>query len=75
MKKVILILLALLIITGCSSENVESSDDSTIKIGVLQLMDHESLNSAYEGFKDALKDNGYEVCISDHGSIFSQSRV
>ena len=60
MKKVILILLVLLIVAGCSSENVESSDDSTIKIGVLQLMDHESLNSAYEGFKDALKDNGYD---------------
>ena len=33
---------------------------SQIKIGVLQLIEHNALDSAYKGFVDGLKEAGYE---------------
>lgn len=56
MKKLITILLAAILLAGCSNQ---AADENNITIGVLQLMDHEALNNAYNGFIDALKDNGY----------------
>lgn len=55
MKKVLTLLIILMMLMGCSSNN----NPNAIKIGVLQLMDHEALNNTYQGFKDALSDNGY----------------
>ena len=56
MKKIIVALLLLILLTGCGHQ---AMDEDAITIGVLQLMDHEALNNAYDGFIDALKDNGY----------------
>ena len=39
---------------GCNSEK-----DDKIQIGILQLIQHEALDSANKGFVDALKENGY----------------
>ncbi len=58
---------------GCSSDNggdgtetgtaesttTESSSDEKIKIGISQFVEHTALDSAREGFEEALKDEGY----------------
>ena len=44
--------------SSSSSEQSEESDDM-LKIGIMQLTDHEALNSSREGFVQALADNGY----------------
>ena len=43
--------------TACG--NSESTGEETINIGILQLMDHESLNASREGFLDVLEEAGY----------------
>lgn len=58
MKKILMILLVMLL-TACSSQN-QTVDENALHIGVLQLMEHEALNNTYNGFIDALKENGYE---------------
>lgn len=61
MKKILsLLAVAALILTGCSSGD-NGSSNTTYKIGVLQMMTHEALNAAYEGFQDGLKEAGIEV--------------
>lgn len=64
MKKSIWILIVLLLMTACSSNSV--SKDEKVKIGVLQLMEHEALSDVYRGFKDALNDNGYTDVIYEY---------
>lgn len=66
MKKIIVSLLALgLMLTGCGtgdtpSDNPSSApkDLSEVKIGVIQLMKHDALNSSYKGFVDVLVEAG-----------------
>ena len=60
MKKLILTFLVLILLSGCGQEEKTASDDDLVHIGVLQLMEHESLDQAYEGFKAALNDAGYD---------------
>ncbi len=64
--KLLAVLAALcLALAGCggSGDNASTGDnaatDAHYTIGVMQLMDHEALNLAQEGFLDALTDNGY----------------
>lgn len=56
-KKIIPCILTILsaasLFTGCNSKE-------TIKIGVSQLVQHNALDAAYEGFVDGLKEAGYE---------------
>lgn len=64
---------AVLILAACGGESSSSSssesDDGTsstgdakkFKIGVTQIVEHPSLDAAYEGFKKALEDAGIEV--------------
>lgn len=48
------------IFTGCgNSEGEVSNSDKTYEIGIIQLVEHNALDSACQGFKDALADNGY----------------
>lgn len=58
MKKLVVSLLALgLMLTGCgtgSSSTNETNDLSEVKIGVIQLMQHDALDLSYEGFKEVL---------------------
>ncbi|MBQ2795668.1 MAG: ABC transporter substrate-binding protein [Oscillospiraceae bacterium] len=58
MKKIISVLMALvmmLAVSGCSGE----SDSDVVKIGVIQFMQHASLDEAYQGFVDGLAEAGY----------------
>lgn len=74
MKKLIRVAAAILscafviMAAGCAKNGTKESDvastvssDSSKKysIGIIQYVDHVALNSAREGFIDALKDNGY----------------
>lgn len=52
MKKLLMVLLVLLMITGCSS----GSGNKKIRVGVIQFMQHEALDSATKGFEDVLKE-------------------
>lgn len=65
-----LMLASFLAITGCgnndsskegASEVSGSEGGKTFKIGVNQIVEHQSLDSALEGFKAALKEKGLEV--------------
>ena len=65
MKKILIALLCgmLLMLTACGSGNQKSNakeENKTVKIGIIQLIEHPSLDSAREGFIVALKDAGYE---------------
>lgn len=61
MKKlfVIVLLCCVLIISGCAIGRGGSTDEQKYTIGIIQLVEHVALDSAREGFIDALKDNGY----------------
>lgn len=52
---VVIVVLSVLLV----SQTVFAQED-VINIGVLQLVEHASLDDAYRGFVDALKDAGYE---------------
>jgi putative ABC transport system substrate-binding protein len=52
----IVLLSLLLIVGGCSQS---SSSNEEVVIGVTQIVEHESLNAAFDGFKKALEENGY----------------
>jgi len=68
-----LTLTSALLFTGCTSSNQENSVEPTssnqesnsdsgsekFDIGIIQLTEHAALDSACEGFKKALSDNGY----------------
>lgn len=56
-KKILAVLLALTLICGtfaACSGNENKDDDGKYKIGVVQLLPHEALDKATQGFKDAL---------------------
>lgn len=52
----------LMILGGCKKESATAAakEANTIKVGVLQLVAHPSLDATYEGFKEALSEAGYE---------------
>ena len=73
MKKLLLSLLALTMIAGCSSKPAETApatepeaatetteETKMFKIGAIQLVEHVALDSATEGFIEGLKENGFE---------------
>ena len=51
------------VFAGCGNDtpanDQNNGDQTTLKIGIMQLMDHEALNLAQEGFIAALNENGY----------------
>lgn len=54
------ILMVVLVVLGaCTSEEGVAEVDEVIKIGTLNFIEHESLAAAEEGFYQALADNGY----------------
>ncbi|MBR5520498.1 MAG: ABC transporter substrate-binding protein [Oscillospiraceae bacterium] len=60
MKKVLALLLAIIMavsFTACG--NSSADEEGKVKIGVLQRLEHTSLDQAREGFVQALADNGY----------------
>ncbi|WP_243385806.1 ABC transporter substrate-binding protein [Bacillus kexueae] len=58
-----------LLLAGCgtsesgttSSNDEEASGEKTYKVGVTQIVEHPSLDAAYEGFQKALEDEGLQV--------------
>lgn len=76
MKKLLAAILSLSLaafsLAGCGASGSSSSTDSSAsessqeaseqvyKIGVVQLVEHDALDSAYQGFVDGLKEAGYE---------------
>ena len=64
MKKLTAIILSLAMavsMAACSSAPAgeESGEKEMVKVGILQLIEHNALDSAREGFVQALADNGY----------------
>ena len=58
MKKILVTILTLALLTSvvaCSS----NKDSGKVTIGLIQYIQHDALDKATEGFKAALKDNGY----------------
>lgn len=56
-----LIIVMLLSVVGCSSDSKTANDgNKTYKIGISQFVDHPALNSAREGFIEALESKGYK---------------
>lgn len=74
MKKIITLLLALAILTACGSSN---TDDTKYTIGVLQLVDHPSLDATYDGFieelNETLGEDSYSVVY--HNAVGDSSNV
>ncbi|WP_290776335.1 ABC transporter substrate-binding protein [Anaerofustis sp.] len=61
LKKILSIMLCFGVFVGFSGcGNSQGADKEAKKIGVIQLIQHDSLDSSYKGFVAALKDNGYE---------------
>ena len=61
MKKVITLLLVFVMVLGlaaCGGDK-DKKDEKVLKIGVIQLVKHDALDRAYEGFVDGLKEQGY----------------
>ncbi len=61
MKKLLALVLAMamtLSLTACGSDT-EQDSEGKIKIGILQQLEHSSLDQSREGFIQALADNGY----------------
>lgn len=62
MKKTVLAgigLVSLLMLGACGSKD-SASDDNMKHVGVLQLVQHASLDNAYTGFKEGLAEGGYK---------------
>ncbi|WP_185908000.1 ABC transporter substrate-binding protein [Psychrobacillus soli] len=68
MKKIAFILLAaVLFLAACGGESTEGPEATTkeetkkVTIGVTQIVEHPSLNAAYDGFRKALEDAGIDA--------------
>lgn len=57
LKMLIGLMAGMLIIVGCSDGS--GSGDEVVNVGILQFIDHNSLNLAQEGFVDGLEEAGY----------------
>ncbi|WP_339061106.1 ABC transporter substrate-binding protein [Tepidibacillus marianensis] len=59
------LIMSLISLVGCSSSPTNSTDtkassEKVMNIGIVQIVEHPSLDAARKGFIDALKANGYE---------------
>lgn len=62
MKKMLLCslsVLGLLTLAACGKSSADSQKDDIKEIGVLQLVEHDSLDQSYEGFVDGLAEEGF----------------
>lgn len=60
---ILLVMVAVVLFTGCSSGQVKAEDENTFEIGILQLAEHPALDDARRGFEDGLKELGIEANI------------
>ncbi|MHA6602740.1 ABC transporter substrate-binding protein [Aerococcus urinae] len=65
-------------LAACSNQGNESSTEK-VDVGIIQYMEHDSLQRAKEGFQDSLKEAGYEegknLAIEFHNSQGDQSNL
>lgn len=67
LQALLILLVGLLVLSACGSSDDESSaeevskDDADFVVGISQIEEHPALDSATEGFKQALKDAELEV--------------
>ncbi|MCY3035838.1 MULTISPECIES: ABC transporter substrate-binding protein [Aerococcus] len=65
-------------LAACSNQGSESSTEK-VDVGIIQYMEHDSLQRAKEGFQDSLKEAGYEegknLAIEFHNSQGDQSNL
>ncbi|MEG3805221.1 ABC transporter substrate-binding protein [Aerococcus mictus] len=65
-------------LAACSNQGKESSNDK-VDVGIIQYMEHDSLQRAKDGFQDSLKEAGYEegknLAIEFHNSQGDQSNL
>jgi len=80
MKKIIVVLLSVLLLCSCgtstsSSTAVSSSnkDNETILVGIVQLLPHEALDAATQGFKDALTAEFGDKVVFEEGNAAGES--
>lgn len=57
----ILSILGSLILSGCGTDKSDSNKEDAVKIGVTQIVEHPSLDAAFDGFKKALVDQGVDA--------------
>lgn len=62
-RRILGLLLSLMLVLGTTAA---IADEGSVKIGILQYVEHAALDSASEGFKQALKENGYENVTIDY---------
>ncbi|WP_198439967.1 ABC transporter substrate-binding protein [Aerococcus urinae] len=66
------------VLAACSNQGNESSTKK-VDVGIIQYMEHDSLQRAKEGFQDSLKEAGYEegknLAIEFHNSQGDQSNL
>ncbi|GAF66649.1 ABC transporter substrate-binding protein [Bacillus sp. TS-2] len=60
-KKISAIAILGLALTACGNSENSSEGDSDFTVGATQIVEHPSLDAAYEGFQEALKDADLEV--------------
>ena len=61
MKKIIALLMVLVMTLGLAAcgKDEGTADGKVLKIGVIQLVKHDALDRAYQGFVDELEKQGY----------------
>lgn len=52
--------LSTLALVACSTSDSKKESDNTVKVGILQYMEHDSLSAARKGFEAELAENGYK---------------
>lgn len=62
-RRILGLLLCLMLVLGAT---VALAEEGSVKIGILQYVEHAALDSATEGFEQALKENGYENVTIDY---------
>ena len=78
MKKLIALLLALVLVVGlvaCGSADSGSNPDAAYTIGVCQLVQHEALDAATQGFVDALTEAVEAVAVRRSFAIVAGTQV
>ncbi len=81
MKKLLLavLMIALISLAACGNDNdaegSSSESEDTYKVGATQIVEHPSLDAAYQGFKDALADAGLEVEYNFQSAQNDQNNV
>ena len=59
MKKIIAVMMTLMMAVGLTACGDKADTGEKLKIGIIQLVKHDALDRAYEGFVDGLEELGY----------------